>query len=1055
MPQAFARHQIVTGEDGKPIDYIFLEVNATFEKMTGLSRDNIVGKKVTEVLPEIEKGDFDWIGVYGKVALEAETISFEQYSETLGRWYDVTAYSDEPDHFITVFTEITARKEELVSMKSLLQMTEKLVNIRLVNLNYQEIAEALKKFSGADYVVINTCEKGCTKSVTRAIAGISSALSRVSEILGFDLTGHAWEIIPERLSYIEGGKLIHFPGLYETSAGALNKSTALLLEKTFKIGDIYVINLAFGESPSLGDIAFFMPRNRTIQKREAIELYAAQIGSLLARVQAEKELDIINRQYEDVVTTMKELLCRYKLDTTLTFANKACRQYFNLTDEDIGHKKFLDLVPEKEHEGIRKHLQTVSKTMEPETYEYAVFASNQEKWQSWTNYPLADENGAVTEFQSYGWDITDRKQAEEALKASEEKYREILSAIEEGYYETDLDGNFIFFNDSFCGMSGYSRSELMQESYKKLHRIPQEIFATYNRVYRTGISEKAADWPLITKDGREIFIELSITLRRDETGSPIGFRGIVRDITERRLAEEKLHEYEKLQQLLMNLATESINVPLEKVDQAINDMLKTVGEFTKVDRVYIFNHDYNRRVTSNTHEWCAEGIPPEIDNLQDFPFERFPDFLEANQKGEIINIPDVAQMPANHAMCPVFEAQGIQSVIMLPLFSEGVNTGFVGFDAVKQKKAFTEQEITLLKVLAEITSNLLARQETETNIHYMSFHDQLTGLYNRYFLEEEMVRLNTKRQLPLAVIMADLNGLKLVNDTYGHDTGDEMLKTVANIIRNSCREEDVIARWGGDEFVVLLPQTAAEEARLIGKRISEGCQNSFVGNMPVSIALGIANKTFKAKGFVKTLCEAEDEMYKQKLTESRSTKSAMVAALLNTLADKSFETEEHTRGMQKIAQKIGANLNLTDNELRRLELLITLHDIGKINIAEEILTKNDSLTADEWEEIKKHPEIGCRIAMATEQFSHVAEDILAHHERWDGTGYPQGLKGNGISLLARIVAIADAYEVMSNGRPYKKAMSENEIIDEFRRCSGAQFDPELVEIFLSVLKADC
>jgi len=254
--------------------------------------------------------------------------------------------------------------------------------------------------------------------------------------------------------------------------------------------------------------------------------------------------------------------------------------------------------------------------------------------------------------------------------------------------------------------------------------------------------------------------------------------------------------------------------------------------------------------------------------------------------------------------------------------------------------------------------------------------------------------------------------------------------------------------------VVLLPQTSSEEARLISTRITEGCRDSFVGNVPISIALGTASKTCMAKNLVETLGEAEDEMYRQKLTESRSTKSAVVTSLLNTLAAKSFETEEHTRGMQKIAQKIGTKLNLPDSQLHRLELLITLHDIGKINIAEEILTKNDSLAADEWEAIKKHPEIGYRIAMATEEFAHVADDILAHHERWDGSGYPQGLKGEEISLLARITAIADAYEVMNHGRPYKKAMSKKEITTEFSRCSGGQFDPQLVEIFLSALEAD-
>jgi len=777
----------------------------------------------------------------------------------------------------------------------------------------------------------------------------------------------------------------------------------------------------------------------------------------------EESLRESEEKHRFLAENMGDIIWTLDLDFKTTFVSPSITRILGYTPEERKRQSLSEvMVPESQMRSIEMLKQELaceeegtsdpgrSATIEVEYYH----RDGSTVWMENIMRALRDEEGRLIGIYGISRDISERKQAEESLRASEKKYREILSTIEEGYYEVDLAGNFVFFNDSFWKGSGYSKDELMQGSYKKLYKNPQEVMQTFSRIYRTGIAEKAADWPVITKDGREIFIEVSISLRCDEKGNPIGFRGIARDITERKLAEEKLREHEKLQQLLMNMATDLINVPLEKIDQTINWMLKAVGEFTKADRVYIFKHDYGRRVTSNTYEWCAEGITPKIDNLQDFPLEKFADYLEAHQKGEVVHIPSVAQMPANHALRPFFEAQGIQSVVMLPTFSEDVNTGFVGFDTVRQQKTFTEQEINLLKILAVITSNVLTRQEIESNIRYISFHDQLTGLYNRHFLEEEMARLNTKRQLPLAVIMADLNGLKLVNDTYGHATGDKMLIEAANIIRNSCRGEDVIARWGGDEFVILLPQTTVEETWLICKRITESCQNSVVGDVPVSIALGIATKASETKSLIETLQESETEMYKQKLIESRSTKSAMVASLLNILAAKSFETEEHTRAMQEAAQIIGAKLNLPDSELHRLDLLIDLHDIGKVNIAENILTKKSSLTAEEWEAIRKHPEIGYRIAMATEEFAHVAEDILAHHERWDGAGYPQGLKGENIPLLARITAVADAYEVMSSGRPYKKAMSRSEIIAEFKRCAGTHFDPELVKIFLSVLEVE-
>lgn len=353
----------------------------------------------------------------------------------------------------------------------------------------------------------------------------------------------------------------------------------------------------------------------------------------------------------------------------------------------------------------------------------------------------------------------------------------------------------------------------------------------------------------------------------------------------------------------------------------------------------------------------------------------------------------------------------------------------------------------ILAVVRDITE----RKQAEENMRHMSFHDQLTGLYNRAYLDQETIRIDTMDQLPISIIMSDLNGLKLVNDTYGHATGDEVLKCVARILSDECREKGIIARWGGDEFVILLPQTSEKEALSICRRVAMKIEEAEVEDVPVSIALGVASKERRDKKIEDILREAEDNMYKQKLTESRSNKSDVLKALLKTLGEKSFETETHARRMQKVAQRIGEKLGLSDVDLNRLHLLITLHDIGKINISEEILTKKGPLTVEEWKVIRKHPEIGYRIARATDDFAHVAEDILSHHERWDGTGYPRGLKGKEIPLLARIATIADAYEVMSNGRPYKKALHENEIIAEFKRCAGTQFDPELIEKFLIVL----
>jgi HD-GYP domain-containing protein (c-di-GMP phosphodiesterase class II) len=279
-----------------------------------------------------------------------------------------------------------------------------------------------------------------------------------------------------------------------------------------------------------------------------------------------------------------------------------------------------------------------------------------------------------------------------------------------------------------------------------------------------------------------------------------------------------------------------------------------------------------------------------------------------------------------------------------------------------------------------------------------------------------------------------------------------MLRAAANLIKSCCRQEDIVARWGGDEYVILLPKTDAAAADEVCRRIERQCSGEYVGDIPLSISLGSASKIYSSQELVKVLREAEDNMYKNKLAESRSARSAVLSALLKALEEKSYETEAHTRRMQEVAQEVGEELRLPDAELQRLRLLITLHDIGKINISEEMLTRSGPLTPDEWEIMKRHPEVGSRIARATGEFAHVADDILAHHERWDGKGYPQGLKGREVPLLARITAIADAYEVMTNGRPYKAAMSREEVVRELKRCAGTQFDPELVAVLVGILE---
>jgi diguanylate cyclase (GGDEF)-like protein/PAS domain S-box-containing protein len=577
----------------------------------------------------------------------------------------------------------------------------------------------------------------------------------------------------------------------------------------------------------------------------------------------------------------------------------------------------------------------------------------------------------------------------------------IVQNADEGIIVTDPTGIVTFANPALENMLGLKPGEMNGHSW--LNYVPPAMKDRASRadLRRANGQSERYELQLQHIDDTPVPVQISASPRYDpQTGKYSGSQAVLTNITNIQQAEKAIRESEEKYRLIFERSPFGIL------------------------------HFDNKGVITDCNEQFVKIIGSSYEALIGLDMTKLPDknivkAVEAALQGNTAIYEDNYHSVTSEKVTPVRAA-------FAPIQTTGNSYG----------KA--EGGIGIIEDITE-------RKAAEDKVRHMSYYDQLTNLYNRNYMEEEFKRLDTERQLPFSIIMADVNGLKLVNDTYGHLVGDQLLCKAAEIIRENSRSEDIVARWGGDEFVILLPLTSEDEANQIGKRIGKSCESVFVEDFPVSIALGSATRKSISKTLTATLKEAEDKMYKNKLTDSRSTKSAVLGTLLKTLAAKSYETETHTHNMQETALNIGKKLGLPDSELNRLVLLITLHDIGKINIPEDLLTKDQTLTEQEWEVMKKHPETGYRIAMATEEFAHVAEDILSHHEKFDGSGYPRGLKGQDIPLLARITAVADAHEVMSNGRPYKKAMTPEAIIAEFNKCSGTHFDPELVSILLSIL----
>lgn len=351
-----------------------------------------------------------------------------------------------------------------------------------------------------------------------------------------------------------------------------------------------------------------------------------------------------------------------------------------------------------------------------------------------------------------------------------------------------------------------------------------------------------------------------------------------------------------------------------------------------------------------------------------------------------------------------------------------------------------------------VARDVTERKKIEDKLRTLSYKDVLTGLNNRTYFEEKIKEINQEKFLPIGVIMGDVNGLKVVNDTFGHLEGDRLLKTISQIIKDVSGNSSYVFRWGGDEFVILIQNYDEDGCEKIIEDILNKCDNYNFDLIQLSISLGASIKRTIDEDIYSNLKEAEEKVYRQKLLREKSVRSSVVFSLQQSLEEKNMETEQHTLRLLNYAKIIGKKLGMTIAELDELELVTKLHDIGKIGISEDILLKPSKLTKKEFDIMKTHTEKGYRILQSSSELAHVARGVLTHHERWDGKGYPLGLKDKEIPLVARIVSVVDSFDAMTNDRVYSKAKTKKEALEELRRCSGSQFDPEIVDIFIKMIQ---
>ena len=355
-----------------------------------------------------------------------------------------------------------------------------------------------------------------------------------------------------------------------------------------------------------------------------------------------------------------------------------------------------------------------------------------------------------------------------------------------------------------------------------------------------------------------------------------------------------------------------------------------------------------------------------------------------------------------------------------------------------------------------IIRNVTEKKKEEKRLFYMGFHDVMTGLYNRAYFEESIHHIEQSRAAKVGIMICDLDGLKMINDTLGHMIGDAVIKTVADVLQRSFRKEDLIARVGGDEFAVIIHSDSSMVFEKAGQRIESIVEryNAWKPIAYVSISTGYAIHKQGSIDMHALLNEADTQMYKAKKQRQGNIRKQIIFGMVANLEARGIILVKQRERMGHLLASLAGVAGLSKDNIKNLESLSIFYDIGKVRLSDAVLLKPEKLDQPEIELIKRHCEIGYNIVSAVPEFESIAMGVLAHHEWVNGGGYPFGLKGESIPIEARILAIVDAYVAMTIERPYRQAISKGKAIEELRRCAGSQFDAELVELFISYSISD-
>lgn len=579
-------------------------------------------------------------------------------------------------------------------------------------------------------------------------------------------------------------------------------------------------------------------------------------------------------------------------------------------------------------------------------------------------------------------------------------FNTLLDSVSDVIFLKDLNGNYIECNKKFAELNCLSKEEIIgKNDYQLYDEETANNYIMDDKHIIENCKPKYYEAWTSFPDGRPVFYNTLKSPFRDKDDEIVGILSISRDYTESKLLELKLLEREEYLESVLNTTHDGFFlVDLEGFIVDVNRASCNILGYTK-------------------EELIGSHISKIDENLLDADFSRI--LLQEIRKNSKI------------------------------------------FETTHRKKNGTLLDIEISASILDGNNAYVvcfARDVTEKKnkmkyIQRLSYHDFLTGLYNKRFMDIHMKKIDQESNLPITVMVLDMDNLKVTNDSFGHATGDRLIREVARTIKACFRQDELIGRVGGDEFLIVLPKVGESEAEKIIQRIKDSIENIDLGSVVISLSAGYAVKNEPTEDITEIQSKADNMMYIDKIANLNDKNREIVNSFMERIFSKSPLEREHSTNVMNLSINLGKSVGLSKEQLHDLSMAARYHDIGKISIPGKIMNKNSSLDLEEYDEMRKHSETGYRILKSMEEFYGISKVVLHHHARWDGSGYPLGISGEEIPLLSRILAIAEAYDDMINPRGYKKAKSIEEAKDELIKSAGSQFDPSLVSVFLeNVLK---